>query len=74
MMHFLMVLRHHTVRETAAQYSRIQERPLLAESGPSLLSNFHDLNVRFGEKRTFNSDQREIQVASPVYIRKQPFA
>ncbi len=27
--------------------------PLLAESGPSLRSNFGDLNDRFREKRTF---------------------
>jgi len=26
---------------------------LVAESGPSIPANFHDLNVRFGEKQTF---------------------
>ncbi len=29
------------------------ERPLLAESGPCFQPIFDDLNVRFGEKRTF---------------------
>jgi hypothetical protein len=29
------------------------ECPLLAESGPSISANFHDLNVRYWEKRTF---------------------
>jgi hypothetical protein len=26
----------------------------MAESGPSISANFHDLNVRFGEKQTFS--------------------
>jgi hypothetical protein len=36
-------------------------RPLLAESGPSISANFHDLNVRFGEKRTLLCCFRDAQ-------------
>jgi len=32
-----------------------RERPLLAESGPSILWILGHLNVRFGEKRTFEN-------------------
>ena len=37
------------------------ECPLMAESGPSKSANFHDLNVRFGEKRTLHCCFRNAQ-------------
>ncbi len=38
------------------------ECPLVAESGPSVSANFHDLNVRFGEKRTLHCCFRNAQI------------
>jgi len=44
------------------QLVAISERLLLAESCPSIPANFHDLNVRFGEKRTFRGSLNRLVV------------
>jgi len=38
------------------------KRPLLAESGPSILPIFEHLNVRFREKRTFRTRPEKLTI------------
>ncbi len=54
-----------------------RERPLMAESGPSILWILGHLNVRFGEKRTFRNIPKIFtkltNLERPLYPRKRTF-